>query len=125
MSDKRIQLGKLGENLAAQYLQKNGYKIIIRNYRKKFGEIDIIAKQGSVLIFVEVKTRNSTVKGTPFGAVTFKKQIQISRVAQEYLSTNNLIEIDARFDVVSVLIKRNSKPQIELLQNAFELCYGF
>ncbi len=125
MSDKRIQIGKLGENLAAQYLQKEGYRILVRNYRKKFGEIDIIAKDGSVLVFVEVKTRKTTSMGSPFGAVTFKKQQQISRMAQEYLSSNNLFDYEARFDVVSILLDSINEPSIELLQNAFELSYGF
>ncbi len=125
MSKKHIQLGKEGEKLAVQYLQKTGYIILARNYRQKSGEIDIIAKDNSILVFVEVKTRRGTALGSPFAAVTLRKQRQISRVAQEYLSRNNLFEKDARFDVVSIIMDNNSSPRIELLQNAFELSYGF
>ncbi len=124
MSKNRMQLGKEGENFAAQYLKKAGYTILTRNYRNRSGEIDIIAEDGSVLVFVEVKTRRDTSLGSPFAAVTPKKQRQISRVAQEYLSSNNLFAKDARFDVVSILMD-NKNPEIELLKNAFELSYGF
>ncbi len=124
MSDKRIHLGQQGEKLAVQYLKKKGYKILGRNYRKRFGEIDIIAKDGTFLVFVEVKTRTTTTKGSPHSSVTFKKQQQISRVALEYLSSKNLLNHDARFDVISILIETKDDPHIELLQNAFELSYG-
>ncbi len=125
LSNKRIHLGKKGENLAVNYLQKAGYTILIRNYRQKSGEIDIIAKDKTTLVFIEVKTRRTLSYGPPSASVTLKKQRQISKVAQDYLSRNNLFEMDARFDIVSIVTTTNQKPQIDLLQNAFELCYGF
>ena len=121
MSEKRGILGQAGEELATAYLEKAGYKILIRNYRQKCGEIDIIAEDRGTLVFVEVKTRKSTSFGIPFAAVTEKKQRQIGRVAQVYLSSNNLFNHPARFDVISILMDEDRPPVIELLPNAFDL----
>lgn len=125
MSFKRLELGKSGEDYAVYFLCNKGYTIIHRNYRCRFGEIDIIANLKDILIFVEVKTRKSAFLESPFEAVTQKKQQQISKVAQEYLSKNKLFGSDARFDVVSIFLAKNNLPQIEHLENAFDLCYGF
>ncbi len=125
MSLKRLQLGKTGEEISSKYLSSIGYKILARNYRTKSGEVDIIAAQHKILVFIEVKTRKSNFLESPFSAVTKKKQIQISKVAQEYLSCNNLFNKDARFDVISIIMDQKNKPQIEHLENAFDLSYGF
>ncbi len=125
MSFKRLKLGNDGEDLASKFLHKKGYKIITRNFRTQNGEIDIIAVNNDVLIFIEVKTRKSNFLESPFAAVTKRKQQQISRVAQEYLSKNNMFDKDARFDVISISIDNTHSPQIEHLENAFDLCYGF
>ncbi len=124
MSDRRIHLGKKGEDLATHFLVNSGYKIRLRNYRTKNGEIDIIAEEGPILTFVEVKTRQSTLAGSPFDSITYKKRQAISRVAQEYISRNKLFSMDARFDVISVLIKKGKEPQVELIKNAFDFCSG-
>ncbi len=124
MSDGRIHLGKKGEDLATHFLVNSGYTIHLRNYRTKNGEIDIIAKEGPILTFVEVKTRKSTLAGSPFDSITYKKQQAISRVAQEYISRNRLFSMDARFDVISVIIEKGKEPQIELIKNAFDFCFG-
>jgi putative endonuclease len=121
LSEKRGLLGQAGEELATAFLQRAGYTILIRNYRQKCGEIDIIADHRGTLVFVEVKTRNDMSYGSPFAAVTEKKQRQIGRVAQDYLSRNKLFDRPARFDVVSILINRDRPPVIELLPNAFDL----
>jgi putative endonuclease len=121
LSEQRDILGRLGENLAAEYLQNAGYKILARNYRQKCGEIDIIAQDRDTLVFIEVKTRKTLSFGPPFAAVTEKKQKQIGRVAQDYLCRNDLYNRPARFDVVSILIKDGKEPDIELLANAFDL----
>ena len=115
-------LGRTGEEIAAAYLQQAGYRVLARNYRQKCGEIDIIAEDNGTLVFVEVKTRNNTSFGTPFAAVTVKKQKQIGRVAQDYLARHELFDRPARFDVVSILLDGNRPPAIELLANAFDLC---
>jgi putative endonuclease len=121
LSEKRVTFGQAGEDLAAAFLKRKGYKILVRNYRQKFGEIDIIASSEGTLVFVEVKTRKNTAFGTPFEAVTEKKQRQIGRVAQDYLGKNDLFDKPARFDVVSVLICGDNPPVIEHLPNAFDL----
>lgn len=123
MSNKRSILGQRGEDLAAIYLQRNGYSILHRNYRLKTGEIDIIAQENTTTVFIEVKTRSSSVFGSPAAAVTPRKQTQISRVALEYLCRQNLMDSSARFDVVSVMIDYNSSPTIEIIKNAFDLSY--
>jgi putative endonuclease len=121
LSEKRGILGRTGEDLAAAFLQKAGYTILIRNYRQKCGEIDIIAEVKGTLVFVEVKTRNNMSYGPPFAAITAKKQRQIGRVAQDYLARHKLFDLPARFDVVSVMMCRDRPPEIELLPNAFDL----
>ena len=122
MSKKRQNLGETGEGIATKFLEKNSYKILHKNYRRKFGEIDIIAREGDYLVFVEVKTRKTTSHGHPLEAVTYKKQRQISRVAQCYLAENNLFDTAARFDVVSVIVSGDNEVTVELIQNAFDLC---
>lgn len=119
MSKQRINLGKSGEDLAAKALQKKGLKIIIRNFRNKFGEIDIIARDREYLVFVEVKTRCSDRFGLPEEAVTAAKQQQIIRVASSYLSQHKLLNVPVRFDVVAITIK-GGKPEINHLVSAFE-----
>jgi len=122
MTDKRIVAGKEGETLAVLYLKKKGYKIIAQNYRSKLGEIDIIAKEGGALIFIEVKTRHSDRFGDPKGAVTAKKKRKLSMVALQYLKKTGQMRVPARFDVVAVHTGGDD-PVIELIRNAFELAY--
>jgi putative endonuclease len=121
MLNKRQRLGQSGEEIATKFLKKNGYKIVKRNYRSRLGEIDIIAMDGSCLVFIEVKTRSGNLFGSPADAVTVKKQRQISKAALCYLSEKQLHDDPARFDVVSILF-RGEDHQIDLIQNAFELC---
>lgn len=125
MSNDRISLGKKGEKLALQYLKKRGYSIRSSNFRSRLGEIDIVAEEKGTVVFAEVKTRTGLMYGAPFEAVTPKKQEQLSKVALEYLSQHNLNESPARFDVVSIIYADGKKPEIELIKNAFELCFGF
>ncbi len=121
MSQQRRNLGALGEKLAAKHLREKGYTIIEQNYRCRLGEIDIIAQDGTTLVFVEVKTRTSTTFGTPAMAVTPKKQQQISRAAQQYLASHDLFDSAARFDVVAVFLPPNGASEIEIVPNAFDL----
>ncbi len=121
MSDKKKVIGKVGEQLATAYLKQNGFHIIERNYRQKWGEIDIIARDKKTIVFVEVKTRKSNRFGSPFEAVTTRKQQQIARTAHDYLCRNNLFNKSARFDVIGIILSRDDKPSIELIQNAFSL----
>lgn len=120
MSKARINLGVQGEDLATDYLRTKGYKILVRNYRQKTGEIDIIARNREFLVFIEVKTRTSLLFGQPYESVTQKKQDQISRVALDYITRNKLHNQAMRFDVVSVLIPANGKIEINHLPACFE-----
>ena len=115
--------GRYGEDLAAQYLARHGYRIILQNYRVPCGEVDIIAKDKEVLAFVEVKTRTGSGFGSPAEAVTYRKRQQISRTALVYLSQQGWLNEPARFDVVSVLFGPDIEPRIELIKNAFDLDY--
>ncbi len=122
MSDRRRNiLGQRGEELAVKYLLAAGYRIIARNHRNHYGEIDIIAREDQSLVFVEVKTRKNDLFSHPSEAVTLKKQMQISKAALDYLSRNNLAEVAARFDVVAIILPDSGPPQIDLIRNAFDL----
>ncbi|MBA4423464.1 MAG: YraN family protein [Syntrophus sp. (in: bacteria)] len=112
--------GKKGEDLAAAYLTKTGYRIIERNYRCVFGEIDIVAWEGETLVFAEVKSRRTEAYGAPQLAVGREKQNKISRIALNYLSEKHLCRHPARFDVVAVKLLP-AGTRIELIRDAFEL----
>ena len=115
-------LGKRGEDLALRFLKKKGYKIVERNYICKMGEMDIIAQEKDTLVFVEVKTRTSTAFGPPQLAVNSAKQMQLSKVALNFLKEKRLEDIKARFDVVAIVL-RPSGEEIELIKDAFDLKY--
>jgi putative endonuclease len=120
MTEKTKTLGKKGEDIAAAFLEKKGYNIILRNYKCSFGEIDIIAKHKKILSFVEVKTRSTKKYGLPQEAVTSVKQAKISRVALEFVQRYKMDNRAARFDVVSVQYL-NDGCEVDLIENAFEL----
>lgn len=101
---KSHTVGKMGENVATEYLIKNGYKIIERNFYCKTGEIDIIALKDKYLVFIEVKTRTNTNYGTPSEAVTKKKLLKLYRTARFYVYTRNLKNQYIRFDAIEVYI---------------------
>lgn len=122
MTEKRITLGKKGEEFAADFLIKKGYKIKERNYKSALGEIDIIALSGETIVFIEVKTRSSLKFGLPFEAVTKKKQHQISKTALYYMSKMKISEAAARFDIVSV-ISKGEQMEAELIENAFDVAF--
>ena len=128
MTLKKKELGAKGEEIAVRYLQSREYKILERNYRIRFGEIDIIAEQGENLVFIEVKTRADKYFGSPFESVTVRKQKQLSKVALEYISKKDWHNRPARFDVVGIELQEGENTfqnaAIELLQNAFDLCQG-
>ncbi len=125
MSKERISLGKHGEELASEFLESAGLRIIVRNYRNKTGEIDIIARDQETLVFVEVKTRKSLTYGQPYEAVSRKKQKQICRLALYYMTRNKLHDQAVRFDVISIVMTSNENPKIEHLINCFEADSSF
>ena len=128
MTLKKKELGAKGEEIAVRYLKSRGYRIIERNYRIRLGEIDIIAEQGNDLVFIEVKTRSGTHFGSPFDSITIQKQMQLSKVALEYINKQGCNNRPARFDVVGIEFQVGGntfqEAVIKLLQNAFDLCYG-
>ncbi len=105
--NERQKFGKLGEDLATQYLENNGYEIVERNFSCQQGEIDIIAKEKNEIVFVEVKTRKCLTYGTPAEAVTKEKRRHIEKTAQYYLFTKQLEKQPVRFDVIEVYVYGN------------------
>jgi putative endonuclease len=118
MKMTRRELGGTGEDLAAAALKKQGYKIIERNYVTPLGEIDLIAKHKGVLVFIEVKTRQSERFGTPAEAVHPAKQAKLRRLADYYLKQKRLPEAAVRFDVVGITFSGGT-PEIEIIIDAF------
>jgi putative endonuclease len=112
------QLGNIGEQLATEYLQKDGYRILERNFFYNKAEIDIIAqKEAGVLVIVEVKTRTSNFFGDPQEFVTKAKIKNIVKAANEYIVSNNL-DVEVRFDIIAVL-KNKTQEKIEHFKDAF------
>lgn len=111
-------IGKVGEEIAGNYLIKKGYVILEKNFRYGHGEIDIIAKDGETLVFVEVKTKKHGDFGDPLYWISRKKQLQIGKIARAYLYQKGIDEIDCRFDVITLQWEKGSY-KIEHLQDAF------
>ena len=108
--------GKKGEDKAIKALKRHGYKIIERNYRSPFGEIDIIAKDGDCLCFIEVKKRNLPFFGDPLEAIDTRKMVHIIKTATFYLKRHKLLEANARFDVVGI-----AGENVKIVRNAFSI----
>ena len=119
MPSKAQKFGEQSEALAANYLKLSGYRILERNYRNRIGEIDIIARDGKSLVFIEVKARKTGRYGSPKTAVTPAKQAKISNTATLYLKETGQLNCKARFDVVAIDARYNP-PDIEVIKNAFE-----
>ena len=114
---KHNDLGKMGEDLAVQYLTDKGYEILERNWRNIHKEIDIIAKDGETLVIVEVKTRQTDEYGEPDIAVTRKKQRMLIAAANAYITRKGL-DMETRFDIISIVFK-DSEPVIDHIVDAF------
>ena len=117
MSQRGIILGKICEDKAVGFLKRNGYKILERNYRSRFGEIDVIAKEGDSVVFIEIKSRASPLFGPPYLRITKRKKEHIVRSALSYLKRRGLTDTDCRIDIVSVSLDKEDP--IELIKNAF------
>ncbi len=102
---ERHILGKTGEEIGTKYLIKNGYRIIIRNFRCRQGEIDIIAQDKNEIVFIEVKTRKNTNYGYPIDAVDKRKQKHILNASKYYIYINKLEKRNIRFDVIEIYKK--------------------
>ncbi len=118
--DRRATLGKQGESLACAALRRRGYAIVATRYRTRRGEIDIVARDGATLVFVEVKTRAGTSRGTPAEAVTAAKRRRLARLSAHYLA-GHPADTAARFDVVCISTSGDRPPQIDIIPHAFTL----
>ena len=119
MTQSRIALGKIGETLAATELERRGYVVLERRYRRRGGELDIVARDGGTVVFVEVKTRDGRDFGEAAEAVTARKRRRLTLLALDYMARHRLTECACRFDVVSIHME-NELPVIQLFQNAFD-----
>ena len=95
-------MGRAGEKRAVEFLKEKGYKILEQNFKTHFGEIDVIVRDGEVVVFVEVKTRSDDRFGAPSEAVNYKKREKYFVVASEYLRNKGLLDSPSRFDVVEI-----------------------
>ena len=109
-------LGRVGEDKAADFLKKQGFKVTERNYKNAFGEIDIIAKDGEYTVFIEVKTRTGDAFGAPSEAVDARKRQKYAKVAKAYLAYKGLLDCACRFDVIEI-----EDGKINHIKDAFSL----
>jgi len=119
MTTEKQNIGQLGEDIAVKYLEKHGYKILDRNYRKPWGEIDIVAQQSDELVFIEVKAQNQKFEWRPEENITFHKKHQLSRIVTTYLKANKIPEDQNwRIDVLAITLNFKTKnAQIEHIEN--------
>ena len=120
MSDY-LGLGPRGEALAWNFLRKRGYSILEKNYRTRFGEIDVIATKERAIVFLEVKTRRNHRFGLPEEAIDWRKRDRMIRMAEAYLQSKKLENREARFDILSITWDGVGEPQFALFENAFAL----
>jgi putative endonuclease len=115
----KIEIGKWGEATAADFLKADGYEIVALNYRCRYGEIDLIGRDGEVWCFIEVKTRRNSRYGAGWDAVSVLKQEKLRNSAQFFLMEQRLFSIPVRFDVVSIDFVTRNEYRIQLFKNAF------
>jgi putative endonuclease len=120
MTHERQEYGKVGENLAVAELEREGYAVLARRYRTRYGEIDIVARDGETVVFVEVKARATAEFGSAAEAVTHAKQRRLASMATDYLARSRLTNCPCRFDVVAIDETPNG-PAITLYRSAFAL----
>ncbi|HEY7698252.1 MAG TPA: YraN family protein [Vicinamibacteria bacterium] len=111
-------LGQRGEALAARELRRRGYVILERRWRCRLGEIDIVARDGEVLVVVEVKARSRSDYGPPIDAVDRDKRRKLEKLARAYLQAKRLTDVDVRFDLVGVTFSRGERPVVEVFPGA-------
>jgi putative endonuclease len=119
---ERLELGKAGEDLALRKVESLGYQCIARNYRCSLGELDLVARDGETLVFIEIKTRKGKSLDYAKEAVHARKQRQMSKVALAYMKKTGCEDAKARFDVV-VIHQKGPEREIEVIRNAFDLAY--
>ncbi|QAA33226.1 YraN family protein [Clostridium manihotivorum] len=120
MKNFNKSIGSTGEDIAAEFLIKDGYKILERNFNSRNGEIDIIGWDKDILCFIEVKTRYTSDYGSPIEAISITKANKIKKVCQFYILKNYLYDINIRFDVVEVYLNyQNTSSEINVVKDAF------
>jgi putative endonuclease len=119
--DPRRLFGQEGEAAAESYLRRKGYRILAKNLRSSLGELDLVAEDGRVLVFVEVKARRTEEFGGAIHAVHQRKQEKLIRLASQYLARHQMTNRACRFDVVLLQGTDASALQIEHIQNAFDI----
>lgn len=119
--DPRKLFGQEGESAAEQYLRKKGYRILARNLRSSVGELDLVAEDGQVLVFVEVKARRTDAFGGAIHAVHQRKQEKLIQLAAQYVARHHLKDRSCRFDVVLLQGTNAEASQIEHIENAFDV----
>jgi putative endonuclease len=117
--DRRVATGKLGEDLACAELTHRGYAILARRYRSRFGEIDIVCRDGKTVVFVEVRARRTNARGSAAESVTARKQRRIGAMALDYLAYTGRLEHPCRFDVVAIDGFGSDEMQVQVIRNAF------
>ena len=118
---ERREIGNLGERIAAGYLRGNGYEIVETNYRCQYGEIDIIARKDDTLVFVEVRTRTSTLYGSPEESITRTKIAHLLAVADDYVAGKTGLPTERRVDVIAVRLDPGGQvSSIRHIENAVE-----
>jgi putative endonuclease len=122
--DPRQRLGREGEAAAAAALEEAGLRILERRFRCRLGEIDLVARDGEALVFVEVKSRRGTGYGLPAEAITARKRNQLARVALAYLARRGALDAPCRFDVVEVLEDRGGGLRLRHVRDAFRIRPG-
>lgn len=115
---QKQSLGRWGEDRATEYLQAKGYEILGRNIRTEYGEIDLLARQGATLVFIEVKARSSQVYGHPEESVSIMKQKHMADAAESYLQNHPELDGDWRLDVIAVTRRLYQAPEIIHVENA-------
>jgi putative endonuclease len=122
MTIARQELGKSGEDLGVEALEREGYAVLARRYRTRHGEIDIVARDGETMVFVEVRRRSTLDRGSAAESVTLEKQRRVIRMATDYLARAGLWEKCAvRFDVLAIDDQPSGPPRISLYKGAFEV----
>jgi putative endonuclease len=120
--DGRVRLGRVAEGLAAEFLERFGMRVLARNWRRREGELDIVAQDWGTLVFVEVRSRTGEALGHPLEAVTLRKQAQVVRSARIYLNEEKWQASGFRFDVVGVTFWTDGRaPRLDYVPNAFDV----
>ena len=119
--DGRSATGRSAEDLAVSLLESRGYRIVARNWRRPEGELDVVAEDGGVCVFVEVRSRTGAEFGHPLESVNARKRGRIVRAARLYLDAEPTNAVGFRFDVVGVTFREGKEPEVLHIEDAFQI----